>query len=115
MAAAYGQISPDGPDHWPIVAAKGRRLALEEPTFAVTDLATIAAPTLVLAADDAKVGVAHTASLYDALPIAKLAIVPNTSHGLPFEKPALVARLILEFLDHPARAQTVMSARRRSS
>lgn len=33
VAAAYGLVSPDGPDHWPVVAAKGRRLAFEEPTF----------------------------------------------------------------------------------
>jgi hypothetical protein len=41
------------------------------------------------------------AALYDALPSAQLAIVANTSHGLPFEKPAFVAQLIAEFLDHP--------------
>jgi pimeloyl-ACP methyl ester carboxylesterase len=26
-------------------------------------------------------------------------VVPGTSHGLPFEKPALVNRLVLDFLD----------------
>jgi hypothetical protein len=38
--------------------------------------------------------------------------VPNTSHGLPFEKPALVASLILDFLAQPQRAATMMPARR---
>jgi pimeloyl-ACP methyl ester carboxylesterase len=111
-ALAYGAVSPDGPDHWPVVAAKGRRLAFEEPTFNVADLAAITTPALVLAADDDKVGVAHTASLYDVLPTAQLAIVPNTSHGILFEKPALVAQLIVDFLAHPARAATIMPARR---
>ena len=113
VAAAYGQVSPDGPDHWTVVAAKGRRLALEEPTFTLDDLSTIRIPTLVLAADDDKVAAAHTASLYDALPNAQLAIVPNTSHGIVFEKPALVAQLISDFLDQPQRAETIMPARRR--
>jgi pimeloyl-ACP methyl ester carboxylesterase len=72
------------------VATKGRRLALEEPTFDLDDLSTIRTPTLVLAADDDKVGTAHTSSLYETLPNAQLAIVPNTSHGILFEKPALV-------------------------
>ena len=35
-----------------------------------------------------------------ALPAgSQLGVVPGTSHGLPFEKPDLVYRLILDFLD----------------
>ena len=111
-AEDYGRLSPDGAGHWPVVAAKGRRLALEEPTFTVDDLAVITTPTLVLAADDDKMSVAHTAALFDALPDAQLAIVPNTSHAIGFERPDLVARLIRDFLDHPARTPTMMPARR---
>jgi pimeloyl-ACP methyl ester carboxylesterase len=29
---------------------------------------------------------------------SQLGVVPGTSHGLPFEKPALVNRLVLDFL-----------------
>ncbi len=111
-AEEYGRLSPDGAGHWPIVAAKERRMAFEEPTFTVDDLAVITTPTLVLAADDDKMSVAHTAALFDALPDAQLAIVPNTSHGIAFERPDLVAQLIRDFFDHPARTPTLMPARR---
>lgn len=34
-----------------------------------------------------------------ALPASsQLGVVPGTSHGLPFEKPDLVSRLVLDFL-----------------
>ena len=33
-----------------------------------------------------------------AIPNAQLGVVPGTSHALPFEKPDLVNRLVLEFL-----------------
>ena len=64
-------------------------------------------------ADDDKMSVAHTAWLFDALSDAQLAIVPNTSHAIAFERPGLVAQLIRDFLDHPARTPTMMPARRR--
>jgi pimeloyl-ACP methyl ester carboxylesterase len=34
-------------------------------------------------------------------------VVPGTSHGLPFEKPDLVNRLILDFLE-PHQAEKMM-------
>jgi len=114
-AIAYGRVSPDGPQHWPIVAAKGRRLALEEPTFELADLSSIGTPTLLIAADDDKVNTAHSASLYDTLPTAQLAVVPNPSHGIVYEKPSLVAQLIIDFFDHPQRAATLMPARRQAA
>jgi pimeloyl-ACP methyl ester carboxylesterase len=111
-AQNYARLSPDGAEHWPVVAAKGRRLAYEEPTFSLDDVSVITTPTLVLAADDDKMSTAHTASLFEALPNAQLAIVPNTSHAIAGEKPALVAQLIADFLEHPDRTQTRMPARR---
>ncbi len=111
-ALHYARLSPDGAGHWPVVAAKGRRLALEEPTFTIDDVSVIAVPTLVLAADDDKMSIEHTAALYRALPNAQLAIVPNTSHAIAFEKPALVAQLISDFVEQPDRAPAVMPALR---
>lgn len=111
-ARQYGRLSPDGAGHWPIVAAKGRRLALEEPTFTVEQVSVITTPTLVLAADDDKMSVAHTAALFEALADAQLAILPNTSHAIAFERPDLVAQLTRDFFDHPVRTPTMMPARR---
>jgi pimeloyl-ACP methyl ester carboxylesterase len=39
LADAYGQFSPDGRDHFPVVAAKIFRMATTEPTLIAADLA----------------------------------------------------------------------------
>jgi pimeloyl-ACP methyl ester carboxylesterase len=55
------------------------------------------------------VTVEHAASMTRAIPNAELAVVPGTDHALMFEKPDLVNRLILDFLDD-ARPPRFMSA-----
>ena len=113
FARLYGARSVDGAGHWPVVAAKELQMSsTSEPTYEPTDLAVIETPTLVLAADDDMFPVAHSVSLYEALPNAQLAIVPNTSHGLVFEHPELVAGLIRTFFQHPHRLATSFPVRR---
>jgi len=112
-AQAYAAASPDGPAHWPVVLNKTIVLASTEPVFDPNDLATIDVPTLVLASDDELWPTSHTVALYDALPHARLAILPNTSHLLVFEQPALVAQLISTFFEHPQRAETLFPTNRR--
>ena len=112
-AALYAQYSPDGAEHWPVVAAKGLKMGFhEEPTFSVEDLARISTPTLVLAGDDDMFPAAHTVSMFDALPNAQLAILPGTSHLLVFEQPALVAQLIRAFLATTGQRDTLAPLRR---
>jgi pimeloyl-ACP methyl ester carboxylesterase len=116
IAGLYGARSPDGSGHWPVVAAKGLRMgATDEPTYEPADLAVINTPTLVVAADDDMFPVAHSVSLYEALPNAQLAIVPNSSHMLVFEHPELVASLIRAFFQHPHRLATIAPMRRSPS
>jgi len=98
FAEAYRALSPDGLDHWPEVFAKLQRMMLEEPTLRANDLESIEAPTLVLAGDRDYVTVAHTVEMFEAIPNARLCIVPGGSHGLLTEQPALTTRVILDFL-----------------
>lgn len=98
FVTSYGELSPDGPDHWPIVAAKLDRMHAEEPTLRAADLNTIKSRTLVMVGDDDEVILEHAIAMYRGLPEAELAIVPGTSHGLLAEKPALSNRLIVDFL-----------------
>ena len=72
MAAAYAERSPDGPDHFGVVAAKGFHLFGIEPEL--------------------------TAAFFAGLPEAQLAIVPGASHGLPMEHLQEVVGLIERFL-----------------
>ena len=96
----YQLHSPDGPEHWPVAFGKALEMMAREPHIPVEDLARIAAPTLVLAGDDDIVSLAHTVSLFEALPDADLAIVPRTTHTVLMEKPDLVNRLVLDFLEN---------------
>ncbi len=94
---AYAALSPDGRDHFPVVFDKLSR-AIVDTELRLSDLPGITAPTLVMAGDDDLVSIAHLEAMRDALPDSQLAVVPGASHGLPLEKPDLVARLIHDFL-----------------
>lgn len=95
----YAEVSPDGRPHFPSVRERVVRMWLTEPTMAPEDLKHIPHPVLVMAGDRDMITLAHTGSMFAALPKSQLAIVPNTTHSLIAEKPELVARLILDFLD----------------
>jgi pimeloyl-ACP methyl ester carboxylesterase len=94
----YSALSPDGPEHFPVVFDKLHAAWTAETGIDVSDLGNVAAPTLVLYGDDGGVMLEHAADVYRALPDAQLAIVPGTSHGLPIEKPHIVNELIIDFL-----------------
>ncbi|MSQ41795.1 MAG: alpha/beta hydrolase [Dehalococcoidia bacterium] len=108
LAAAYARLSPDGAGHFAVMFEKLRRLWLEQPHIAPVELARITAPTLVLCGDRDLVRLEHTLELFRAIPGARLAVVPGSSHGVIEDQPALVTRLLLNFLDAgpvaPARA-----------
>ena len=98
LADLYKKASPDGPDHWPVVFEKMRRMFLSEPKIRPTQLGSIKAPTLVMAADRDLMTLEHTLALFQAIPNAQLCIVPGATHALLFEKPAVVNAAVLAFL-----------------
>ncbi len=114
IAESYGERSPDGADHFPEVLSKSLAMVDSEPTLTTDDLRKIGAPTLVVSADDEIVRLEHSCSMYEALPAGQFAVVPASSHALPIEKPAEVARLILEFLA-AGPPQTFMPVRRQQT
>ncbi|MFF9800169.1 alpha/beta fold hydrolase [Streptomyces rochei] len=107
----YEPVTPDGPNHWPVVAAKVIDMWRTQPTLTARDLARVAAPTLVLVGDDDLMTLEHTVALYRAVPDARLAVVPGASHLVPLEQPALVNRLVLEHLARDT-VETMMPVRR---
>jgi pimeloyl-ACP methyl ester carboxylesterase len=112
MQQAYGEVSPDGIGHYPVVLAKMAQTHLVEPTLGPADLARVACRTLVMLGDDDEVRLEHAVELYRALPRGELAVVPGPSHGLLVEKPELCDRIILDFLEQDPVA-TVAPIRRR--
>ena len=65
------------------------------------DLASIAAPTLVVVgAEDTATPLEHAERIAAGVPGARLAVVPDAAHLVNVEQPAAVTRLILDHLDH---------------
>jgi pimeloyl-ACP methyl ester carboxylesterase len=98
MRISYGERSPDGPDHFDEVAEKILHLWRTEPTLPLDALRELAAPTLVFLGDDDVVTLEHGVAMARAIPDAQLAVVPGASHAVPYERPALVAQLFVDFL-----------------
>jgi pimeloyl-ACP methyl ester carboxylesterase len=112
MAQHYAERSPDGADHFGIVAGKFMTMASTEPTLTVDDLGDVTAPTLVMVGDDDVITLAHTCALYESLPAGQLSVVPGASHALPIERPDETARIILDFLAADVPPATFMPVRR---
>jgi pimeloyl-ACP methyl ester carboxylesterase len=98
LGPAYGEVSPDGEQHFPVVAAKVGEMAATEPNLDASELTKVRARSLVMFSDDDLMTLPHAVDMYDALPNAELAIVPGTSHFLMQEKPDLVNKIVLDFL-----------------
>jgi pimeloyl-ACP methyl ester carboxylesterase len=108
----YAERSPDGADHFPVVVAKAAAMLNSEPTLTSDDLARITVPALVLVGDDDITLPTHTWSLYESLPNSQLAVIPGTSHTAPYEKPALIAQVVTDFLRNGGDVSTMMPIRR---
>ena len=98
LRTMYEAVSPDGPEHWPVVVAKFKEMVATQPTISVEQLGGITASTLVVVGDDDMITLEHTGSLFRAIPNSQLAVVPGTSHFVVMEKPELVNRIVLDFL-----------------
>lgn len=94
----HAPLSPDGPEHFPVVYDKMMALWRDEPQIPLAEIAKIVAPTLIMQGDGDWVRVEHSAELARTISDAQLAVVPGTSHALPLEKPGLVNTLLLDFL-----------------
>lgn len=95
---SYGELSPDGIDHFDVVLAKLNAMHAAEPALDAEDLQAITSRTLVMVGDDDEVSLEHATATYRSLRAGELAVVPGTSHGLLVEKPELCNRIITDFL-----------------
>jgi pimeloyl-ACP methyl ester carboxylesterase len=97
LRAGYDALSPDGPDHFPVVFDKTLAMIEREPEIDLASLRGIDAPTLVLQGDRDDVSLEHGAAIAAALPNGRLAVLPG-SHALPIESPEVVNPLLVSFL-----------------
>ena len=97
--AEYNLISPDAPHTLLEKTIRMNEIWKTEPDISLSEIVSIQCPVLVMAGDDDVIAHDHTISLYEALPLGQLAIIPGTSHGLVKEKPALLIAVIMQFLE----------------
>ena len=111
-ALKYAQSSPDGIAHARTILAKTNHMLRTGPTMTEVDLAEIPVPVLVLAGDDDVSTLAHTASLFESLPDAQLAIVAGASHAVLKEHTKDCVRIITRFLSQRLPVSTLSPLRR---
>lgn len=76
-------------------------LLRDYPRMKATDLAGIAAPTLVLAGEKDLIQPAHTQLIASSLPHGRAQILPGLTHYAPQEEPAVFNAAVLAFLRQP--------------
>ena len=97
LRAGYDAVSPDGPEHFPVIYAKTLQMVRTEPEIDLETLHTVGAPTLVLQADRDEVTVEHSIDVVKSLPDARFSVLPGT-HARPVESPEVVNPLLVAFL-----------------
>lgn len=83
--------------------AKVTAMMLSEPQIAPALLKSVSAPTLVVSGDYDLIRLGHTIAIFEALPNAQLAVLPDSTHMLPFDDPKTFNALAEHFLATPFR------------
>lgn len=78
-------------------------IMLTEPHIDLAALRTVTAPTLILSGDNDLIRLDHSVAIYEALPNAELAVLPRSTHMLPFDDPQLFNTTVERFLATPFR------------
>lgn len=74
------------------------KLLAHYPQLKFEDLKKIESKTLIMAGDHDVIKNIHTVQIFEAIPKAQLAILPNETHYLPQENPSLFNGIVLDFL-----------------
>jgi len=82
VSDAYRRLSPDGVDHWPVVAGRLQRMWVAEPNFTCEDMRSIKAPTLIIVGDGDIVTPEHAVEMFRTIRGAQLCVVPHAGHGV---------------------------------
>lgn len=97
----YMKVSPDGPEHWPVVVKKVWDMWITPVVIKKEDLAKISVPVLVVCGDRDIIPLEHTIEIFKSLPKAELLVLPGTGHNTFNEAAETLNPIILAFLDEP--------------
>ena len=93
----YQKDSPT-PDKWTEFFERERAMVFAGPHWSLADLAAIRAPVLLLNGEHDLVLLPYATAMKNAIPGARLEIVPGEGHELPLANPAKANPIMLSFL-----------------
>lgn len=96
---AYKRVAPD-PDRWPVVWKKVRGLVPDG--FTRDQLASVRNRVLVALGDNDFIRIEHALYAYSAIPNAELAVIPDATHFLLYDRPWKLEPILAEFFSAPA-------------
>ena len=96
----YDRMAPD-PTRWPVLVSKLKALENDFAGYSAAEVASIAAPTLILQGDRDGVRPEHAVEIFRQISNAQLAIVPGGDHFLLWSDAEKVLSTLLPFLDAP--------------
>jgi pimeloyl-ACP methyl ester carboxylesterase len=94
----YARVAPD-PDHWPVIWKKLMSLTPVELTR--EQLASVRHRVLIALGDNDFIRLEHAFSAYMAIPQAELAVIPDATHFLLYERPWKLEPILAEFFAAP--------------
>ena len=95
----YKRVAPD-PDHWPVIWKKVMDLAPDG--FTRDQLASVKNRVLVALGDNDFIRLEHALYAYSAIPNAELAVIPDATHFLLYDRPWKLEPILAEFFSAPA-------------
>ncbi|WAC17884.1 alpha/beta hydrolase [Luteolibacter sp. SL250] len=98
LSEGYKALSPDGPEHWPVIFSKLKDMWLTLPAFAEEDLKKVACPVLLLVGETDIVRREESGRMEELIPAARLRILEGVSHFAPVEAPEAFNHAVLDFL-----------------
>jgi pimeloyl-ACP methyl ester carboxylesterase len=93
---AYVDIAPR-PEDWPTFVKKVMVLGRDYPDWTTDELSSIRQPVLIITGDQDIVRPEHAVELYRTFPTSRLAILPETDHGMNLENPDALLSILGEY------------------
>ncbi|MES2660602.1 MAG: alpha/beta hydrolase [Verrucomicrobiota bacterium] len=101
LVEGYKALSPDGPEHWPVVFEKLKSMWLTLPNFQDEELKRIQCPVLLMVGEQDIVREEESKRIASLIPKARLKVLTGATHYSPVEIPGVVNETILGFLGEP--------------
>lgn len=98
MKKTRDNLVKDNVNHKNDLAIDLYNLDINYPNLKYEDLSVIKAKTLIMAGDHDEIKNEHTIKMFEAIPGAQLAILPNETHYFPSQNPKFFNELVLKFL-----------------